>query len=93
MQKLIVAYDSKGFNLGEIQGMTTQAIDDRNIGGLNDLRERYMLQNIKGARVPSLVKIGRAHVENLAKNPPADSKLYSDYSDFEAENMASTVKR
>ena len=93
MQKLIVAYDSKGFSLEEIQGMTTKAIDNSSIGELNNLRERYMLQNIKGARVPSLVKIGRKHVTNIGKNPPADSKLYNDSTNFETENMASTVQR
>jgi hypothetical protein len=90
-QRLVVSYDPAGYKLSEIQQATTNALQNKDIGELDSLRERYMRQQIDAAGVPALVKIGAQHVVHLSNNLPAHAEAFADYTAFRDKNTAANV--
>jgi len=91
LQKLIVAYDPGVFSLPDIKQASDEAKQSNDIEKLSPLREAFMVRNIAAAKIPALVKIGIAHVQNLQNNLPAESIPYDDYAAFETKNTWKNV--
>jgi hypothetical protein len=92
LQRLVVAQDPSGFSLGELQEATRLSVEQNSIDPLNSVRERYMRQRIAAAGLPTLVKIGSAHVSNLRDGLPEHALAFDSYDQFEAANTAERVE-
>jgi hypothetical protein len=86
LQELVVAYDPN-VKLEQVQKATKRAIKGKKIDAMSPLRERYMRRRIEEARIPSLVKIGAAHVQHLRNmSMPANTLGFDSFEEFETKN-------